>query len=138
MMAARLGKMPTTSVRRLTSLLRRSCGLLLQICRQCSCGKLAKASTSGPASASRSAAWPKRSWSCSTTRPCWAQTAPASTWSKMERTRGGDQSLGRLGHPPHQVAYEVDPAALPAGARQHRRDGLSEAAVVVADHQPDA
>jgi hypothetical protein len=31
--------MPTTSVRRLTSLFSRSCGLLLQICRQTSRGK---------------------------------------------------------------------------------------------------
>ena len=35
----RLGKMPTTFVRRLTSLLSRSSGLVLQIWRQCSRGK---------------------------------------------------------------------------------------------------
>jgi hypothetical protein len=35
-MAARSGKMPTTSVRRLISLFKRSCGLVLQIWRQSS------------------------------------------------------------------------------------------------------
>src|SRR4051812_7171908 len=40
MMEARFGKMPTTSVRLRISRLSRSCGLLLQICRQCSLGKL--------------------------------------------------------------------------------------------------
>src|SRR5713226_5827170 len=47
--------MPTTSVRRRTSLFNRSCGLFDQIWRQCSLGKVAKAKTSGPASASRPA-----------------------------------------------------------------------------------
>ncbi len=43
-MASRLGKMPTTSVRRRISRLSRSCGLLLQIWRQCSFGNAVKAS----------------------------------------------------------------------------------------------
>ena len=53
--AGRLGKMPTTSVRRLISLLRRSRGLLDQIFFQWTAGKLEKARTSGPASSSREA-----------------------------------------------------------------------------------
>ena len=40
--AGRLGKMPTTSVRRRISLLRRSCGLLDQIFFQWASGKLEK------------------------------------------------------------------------------------------------
>src|SRR5438128_6336331 len=85
-MAARSGKMPTTSVRRRTSRFSRSWGLLLQIWRQCSRGKVAKASTSEPASASSDAASEKRSCSCSTIRACWAQTASRSGWAKIERT----------------------------------------------------
>ena len=53
--AGRLGKMPTTSVRRLISLLRRSRGLLDQIFFQWATGKLEKARISGPASSSREA-----------------------------------------------------------------------------------
>src|SRR3954447_15270337 len=46
------GKMPTTSVRRLTSLFSRSSGLVLQILRQWACGKSAKAVMSVRASRS--------------------------------------------------------------------------------------
>ncbi len=38
--AGRFGKMPTTSVRRLISLLRRSCGLFDQTCLQWATGKV--------------------------------------------------------------------------------------------------
>src|SRR3954454_12975121 len=48
--------MPTTSVRRRISRLRRSAGLLLQICRQTSLGKAVKASTSARAASRCSAA----------------------------------------------------------------------------------
>src|SRR5215470_11397743 len=49
-MAASLGKMPTTSVRRLISPLRRSSGLVLWIFGRWSLGKLMKARTSASAS----------------------------------------------------------------------------------------
>ena len=45
--AARFGKMPTTSVRRRISLLRRSWGLFDQTCVQCATGNAVKARTSG-------------------------------------------------------------------------------------------
>ena len=61
--AGRLGKMPTTSVRRRISLLRRSRGLLDQIFFQWASGKLEKARTSGPASSSREATCGNGSWS---------------------------------------------------------------------------
>ena len=48
-MASLLGKMPTESVRRRISLLRRSWGLLDQICRHTSTGKVVKASRSARA-----------------------------------------------------------------------------------------
>ena len=63
--AGRLGKTPTTSVRRLISLVRRSCGLFDQTWIQWATGKQVKARISGPTSASGSAAWGKRSSSIS-------------------------------------------------------------------------
>ena len=53
--AGRLGEMPTTSVRRRISLLRRSCGLLDPTFFQWATGKLEKAKMLGPASSSREA-----------------------------------------------------------------------------------
>src|SRR3954466_165104 len=50
--ASGLGKIPTTSVRRLTSRLSRSSGLVDQILRQSACGKSAKAVRSALASRS--------------------------------------------------------------------------------------
>jgi len=49
LVAVLLGKMPTTSVRRLISLFSRSSGLLDQICRQWATVKAVKAGMSGPA-----------------------------------------------------------------------------------------
>ena len=57
--AGRLGKMPTTSVRRRISLLRRSCGLFDQTLHQWASRKEGKARISGPTSASSSAAGPE-------------------------------------------------------------------------------
>src|SRR6266480_3287454 len=51
--AAVLGKMPTTSVRRLTSLFNRSSGLFDQIWRQCAAGNVRYASTSASAEFNR-------------------------------------------------------------------------------------
>ena len=50
MIDASLGKMPTTSARRLISLITRSKGLVDANCAQCSCGQAMKASTSSSAS----------------------------------------------------------------------------------------
>jgi len=59
--AASLGKMPTTRVRRLTSSFTRSSRLVLQTFRQWGCGKWRKASTSSLASSMSSVALGKRS-----------------------------------------------------------------------------
>jgi hypothetical protein len=61
LVAVLLGKMPTTSVRRLISLFSRSSRLLDQICRQWATGKAVKARMSGPDSARSAAACGKRS-----------------------------------------------------------------------------
>jgi hypothetical protein len=49
--------------------------------------------------------------------------------------RGGDHLGVALGHDRQDVAHEVDPAALPAGADEHGRDGLLQAGVGVGDDQ---
>src|SRR5881397_708651 len=86
MTAARSGKMPTTSLRRRISLLSRSSELFDQSCRQCSFGKLVKASRSAAASSSSVAASGKRVSSWSTIRRCCSCTVSASGCAKIVRT----------------------------------------------------
>ena len=50
----------------------------------------------------------------------------------------GDHLRVALADPGQGVAHEVDPAPLPAGAGEHCRCGVGEAAVAVADDQLDA
>ena len=115
MIAASLGKMPTTLVRRLISLLSRSSGLVLQILRQCSCGKCRNASTSSRA---------------------------AHLIGGLDHEHcfhgGGHHVLARLGHVAQQVAQEVDPAPLPAASLEHALDRRRQAQVGIRDHQPGA
>src|SRR3954453_10850636 len=118
MIAARLGKMPTTSVRRRISLFRRSCGLLDQIWRQISWGKQAKASRSSRAASRCSPASANLTAMVSTTRPNWEDGAH----------HGGDPGLGRLGHLREQVPEVVGAAALPGGTAQGGADGVDQAA----------
>jgi hypothetical protein len=86
-MASRPGKMPTTSVRRRTSLFSRSWGLLDQICRQTSRGKAVNARMSSRASSRWAAACGSLASSAATTWACWARTQAGSGCSKMVRTR---------------------------------------------------
>jgi hypothetical protein len=72
--AASLGKMPTTFVRRLISLLSRSSGLVLQILRQCSYGKCRNASTSSRAASITGTAVVNFLRSITVTRCQWART----------------------------------------------------------------
>ena len=72
--AASLGKMPTTLVRRLISLFRRSSGLVLHTLRQCSCGKWRKASTSSRAASITGTAVGNCLRSISVTRCQWERT----------------------------------------------------------------
>ena len=64
----------------------RSCGLLLQICFQCSLGQFVNESSSSVHSASICAACGNRGWSCSIIRACWARTDCASSRAKVLRT----------------------------------------------------
>src|SRR5919199_1388671 len=77
--------MPTTSVRRLISLLSRSNGLFDQICRQCSGGNARYASTSASASSSKAARRGKRLRKLSATRRHCSRAAAASGWTNTVR-----------------------------------------------------
>ena len=79
---------------------------------------------------------PARAWS----RPRRAARGrrPASGWAQIVRTSGEDHLGAALRDAGEDVAQEVDPAALPGGAEEHRRDGALEALVGVADDEADA
>ncbi len=84
---AAAGEDPDTSVRRRISLFSRSCGLLLQICRQTSRGKAVNARMSSRASSRWAAAVGSLASSAATTWACWARTEAGPGCSKMVRTR---------------------------------------------------
>src|SRR5436190_10237560 len=135
MTAPRLGKMPTTSVRRRISRFRRSWGLLLQIWRQCTLGNSQKASRSEATSVRRSAAAGNPLVSSSTTRACWALVEAASGWAKIVRTSVATRFWADLGtlvsrlrmkwvlcrrrHNTHKVANVLN--ALPKSAQPARK-----------------
>ena len=105
--------MPTTSVRRRISLLRRSRGLLDQIFFQWATGKLEKARTSGPASSSRRGDLWERVLELS--------NHPLELGMHLLRGRllvdgayhGGHPGLSAPGDPSEQVGHEVGAAPLP-------------------------
>ena len=133
--AAGLGKIPTTSVRRFTSRLSRSRGLVLQIFCQWAWGKSANAVRSVLASSSSCATagnWPARV--SATTSTC-ALAAVAGGLREDRADRRGDHLGVAFADLGQGVAHEVDPAALPAGALQHDADRVRQAAVAVADDQ---
>ena len=84
--AASLGKMPTTRVRRLISSLTRSSRLVLQTFLQCWSGKWRKASTSSLASIMSSAALGKRSASELARSSPRASISAAVAWANTERS----------------------------------------------------
>jgi hypothetical protein len=82
---SRLGKIPTTSVRRLISRFNRSCGLVDQICHQHSRGNAMNFEQVSRAWARCAAALGSLVSSAVTIRSNWAATSTASSWSKMVR-----------------------------------------------------
>ena len=122
--AGRLGKMPTTSVRRRISLLRRSWGLFDQTCVQWTTGNAVKARTSGPASS--------------------AQHARVLRVDLLRRRllidrpdHGRHPGLGAAGDSGEQVGHEVGAAALPRGPGEDRGNGVLQPLMVVGGHQLD-
>lgn len=92
-----LGKTPTTSVRRLISLLRLSSGLVLQIFFQCRTGKSAKAVMSSAAARSMDStlgSW--RPSMCAMVSSC-SRTCSAPGWAKMVRIAAATISADPLG-----------------------------------------
>src|SRR5215470_15682251 len=132
-----LGKMPTTSVRRLSSRLSRSSGLLDQSLRQWASGKSAKAVRSA-------LAWSEHRRDG---RVLGLQEAGDDVdlgahelgggLGEDGADGGGDHLPGVFGDPGGDVALEVDAAALPGGAGQDLGDGGGEPAVLIRDHQAD-
>ena len=132
-----LGKIPTTSVRRLSSLLTRSIGLVDQILAQWAWGKSANAVRSSLASRSMPA----------TPGQLHGQGVGDSVELVADRARGGSGEHGAdvdrdhvglgLGDLGQHVAQEVQPAALPGRALQHRGDRGLEPGVRVGDDQLD-
>lgn len=139
MTEARLGKMPTTAVRRLISLFSRSWGFVERIWRRWLSGKARWVSRSGWASVSSSATAGKRGRPETVDHP--VELGPGRALVGLLE----DHPDGRRDHAPGGardevlgVAREMDPAALPAGAQELLSDGLDEARVVVADDEPHA
>src|SRR5829696_2875017 len=84
--AAGLGKISTTSARRLISLFNRSMGLFDQIFCQWALGNAVNASTSVLASASMVATFGNDPAKVSATRSHWAATSTGSVWAKIVLT----------------------------------------------------
>ena len=106
---------PTTSVQRLISLVRRSCGLIDQTWVWWATGKAVKARISGPMSASGSAAWGKRSSSI----PQAARVLPVNLLRRRLLVdgphHGRHSRLGAAGNLGEQNGHDVG-TGLPASA----------------------
>jgi hypothetical protein len=120
MIAASLGKMPTTSARRLTSLLSRSNGLVLCNLLRCCSGEIEIGQHLGLAVVDEGGElWPFRAQLVSDMPqhgarlgPIWLQKGLAKGLAK----RRGNHALLGLGDISESIAHPVHPAALPAGA----------------------
>src|SRR5215831_3447464 len=138
MMASRLGKMPTTSVRRRSSRFSRSWGLEDQTWRQVSRGTAVKASRSSRAAAR----WPAAAGSLAsralTTRSNCAQTSAASGLVEDGADERGDPGLAGLGDLRQKITKVVGPAPLPARAGQRGGDRGDQPGVGVGGDQDHA
>jgi hypothetical protein len=103
--------------------------------RQCGSGKSANAVRSGEASSSICATAGNCPVSMSATRSTWARDLLRPGLGEDRADRCGDHLGMVFAHLGQHVAHEMHPAALPAGALHHGRDGVDQAAVGVADRQ---
>ena len=138
MIEVRSGKMPTTSVRRRTSLLSRSSELFDQSCRQCSFGKPVKASRSGAASSEQRSGFGKARLELLGDAGVLLVHRLGVGLGENRAHHRRDEALRRLGDAGQEVAHEVGAAALPTGPRQRRGDRVDEAGVGIAREQADA
>ena len=136
-MAARLGKIPTTSVRRRISLFSRSCGLFDQIWRQISRGNAVNASRSSRAS-SRCVGGVGELGLDRVHDPGVLGVDRVGVGLVEDRAdQRRDPRLGRLRDFREQIAQVVGAAPLPGRAGQGGADRVDQAAVGVGDDQPD-
>ena len=92
-----VGKIPTTFVRRLSSLFSRSSGLVLHSLRQWATGTCRKAVRSSLASTSSAATAGNRGWSVVATLSTWSATSAGVSWAKMVRMVTATISAEALG-----------------------------------------
>src|SRR6478735_3191658 len=137
MMASSLGKMPTTSVRRLISPFTRSIGFVECSFGRCAAGKLMYARTSLSASSINSASFLTLGRSWSATCRHWALAASASSWAKAVPMKAATTRPALLAGMSQHVAHEVDAAALP-GRVQDLRDGSLQPLMGIRDDELDA
>src|ERR1700731_3348717 len=116
-MASSLGKMPTTSVRRLISPLSRSSGLVLWIFGRWSLGKIMKARTSASASSIRAALGDLGSELIGHLAPLGARHFSIFL-GKGGGDEGSNDTAALLAGMRQDITHEVHAAALP-GAMQH-------------------
>lgn len=132
---ARLGKMPTTSVRRLTSRWRRSNGLWDQILSQGALGKEAKARIVVSGACEHLRRLRKTQGEPFGHRLALGIYAPPIGLGEDGAHRWSHKVSGGLGNLAKQVSYEVDAAALPAGPRPAGGDGVPQAGMGVGEDQ---
>ena len=135
--ASGLGKTPTTSVRRLTSLLSRSSGLVDQIFFQCATGKAVKASRSSLGAAQHLLDLGQLLAEHRGDHLELLVDVLGVGLGEDRADRRGDHLRVALGHHGEDVAHEVHPAPLPGGPEQHRADRGLQAGVGVGDDQLD-
>ena len=139
MMAAQSGKMPTTSLRRRISRLRRSWGLLRPDLPPVLDGERGEGGDVGrrPARAARRhpGSGPRAARRRAPAGPRPPPRRAARRWCAPGWPRRAGRSSARRSE---QVAHEVRAAALPAGPGQRRVDCPRQALVVVGDHEPHA
>ena len=137
MTAARLGKMPTTSVRRRISLLSRSWGLLRPDLPPVLLGEGGEGQDVGRGADQHVGRVGEALGELLDHPGVLGQDLFVVGLLEDRADERGHHGLGGLGHPGQHVAHEVHPAALPGGAGEHRGNGVDEAGVGVRDHQRD-
>ena len=135
---ARVGKIPTTAVRRLSSLFRRSRGFVLRICRRWASGKAKWARRSASASSEQLGDGGEASRQA-VRHPAQLLGCGGLVGLLEDAADGGRHHiLGAAGHEIEGVPGGMDAAALPCGAQELAAHGLHDAPVGVADDEPGA
>ena len=138
MTAASLGKMPTTRLRRLISLLRRSSGLVRPDLAPVRPGEGAEGQHLLFGPRHERGGLGEALGECLATWSHWAEISSGLTWAKIGAEGRGHHLLVALGDVGQQVAGEVDPAALVGRPLEAAPDGGHQAGVLVRDDEAHA